>query len=177
MIKVKSEKQSCKSIFVLVFLLFTIYYSLFTVLCGAELIDRVVAFVDDQAITLSDFEKQLKATRAISPDVSEEDVLKTMVNRKLLLREAKKYRIEGASEEEVMKEYIDLKVRAFIRVNETDIQKFYRKNSTQFLDKSYEEVREEIEIYLIEKTVNVRLKENLEELKQKSFIKMQLRTD
>jgi len=41
-----------------------------------------------------------------------------MMNRILLLREAKRYRIEAATEDDVMREFIDLKIRAFIRVSE-----------------------------------------------------------
>lgn len=52
--------------------------------------DRVVAFVDDNAITLSELEVMYSVTKKITPDTSKEDVLNTMVNRLLLLREAKK---------------------------------------------------------------------------------------
>jgi len=62
---------------------------------SAEVIDRVVAFVDDKAITLSELEEKYKAAVKLSPNIKKEDVLNTMINRVLLLREAKKLRIEG----------------------------------------------------------------------------------
>src|SRR3990172_2053177 len=67
---------------------------------SADIFDRVVAFVDNQAITLSEFQEEYRNTLKVTPDISEEDVINTMVNRLVLLREAKKYRIEAPSREE-----------------------------------------------------------------------------
>ncbi|MEC4676317.1 MAG: hypothetical protein VST72_05275, partial [Nitrospirota bacterium] len=108
---------------------------LLPVWCYAEIIDRVVAFVDDQAITLSEFRRQYEASVELSPGITEDEVLNAMINRKLLLMEAKKYRIEGPSEEEILNDYIDLKLRAFIRVGETEIEAFYRRNINQFRER------------------------------------------
>jgi hypothetical protein len=141
------------------------------------LIDRVVAFVDDQAITLSEFRQQYKNTIKLTPDISEEDVLNTMINRRLLLRDARRNRIESPSEEEIMRDYIDLKIRAFINVSEAEIDGFYRKNINEFSGKNYEDVREEIEKYLTEKDLNERLKELLKELRKNAYIKIQLNQD
>jgi len=80
--------------------------------------DRVAAFVDDEAITESELQEQHRDTLKINPDITKDEVLNTMINRILILREARKYRIERPSPEEVIKEYIDLKERAFIRVPE-----------------------------------------------------------
>jgi len=141
---------------------------------SAVILDRVVAFVDNEAITLSEFREQNQKTREITPDVSENDVLNTMINRLLLLKEARKYRIEAANEEDVIREYVDLKVRAFIAVSEADMDAFYRKNLNQFAGKEYEEVRDEIEQYLVEKAVNERLKGLLRGLRKNAYVKLQL---
>lgn len=143
----------------------------------AGLRDRVVAFVDDQAITLSEFRDQLTTVRSVSPDARREDVINTMINRKILIREARKYRLEAPSDEELVNEYIDLKVRAYIRVSEPDIEEFYEKNIEQFRDKRYEDVREEIETYLTEKQLNEKLRETLKTLRETSYIKIQLDTE
>jgi hypothetical protein len=95
----------------------------------------------------------------------------------LLLREAKKYSIEAPSKEEMLNEYIDLKVRAFIRVSENDIEAFYAANRGKFEGKEYEEVREEIEKFLTERELNVRLKETLKELRKNAYFKIQLKPD
>ncbi len=173
---VKYKKRPQLFLILFIFLLFQLFFSFsnFT-FSYAELIDRVVAFMDDEAITLSEFRQQYKNTLKLSPQISEVEVLNTMINRKLLLKEAKKYRIEASSEDEVMKEYIDLKVRAFIKVSETGIEDFYKRNILKFSGRDYEDAREEIEKYLTEKELNEKLKEALEDLRKNAYIKIQLK--
>jgi hypothetical protein len=137
--------------------------------------DRVVAFVDNQAITLSEFRVQYENTVKISPSVTEEDVLNTIINRMVLLKEAKKYRIEAPTKEEVIKEYINLKIRAFLRVSDAEIEGFYRKNQAEFKGREYDEVRAEIENYLTEKLLNEKLMATLKELRKNAYIKIQLK--
>jgi hypothetical protein len=141
-------------------------------ICNAGISDRVIAFVDDQAITMSELDEQYRKTVNISPDVAMGEVLETMINRILLLREARKHRIESASMEQVMNEYIDLKVRAFIRVGEDDIEKFYEENRADFAGREFEDVRDEIDTYLTEKELNKRLKETLRELRKDAYIRI-----
>jgi len=152
----------------------TCYFFLDTGYCSAGISDRVVAFVDDQAITLSDFEEQYTNTIRLSPDITREEVLNTMINRILLLREAKRYRIEAATQDDVMREFIDLKIRAFIRVSEGDIEQFYQDNLAKFSGRDFEDVREEIERYLTEKALNEKLKVMLKELREKAYMKILL---
>jgi len=153
--------------------LFLLTICLFVQVCGAEILrDWVVAFVDDEAITNSELQEQYRQTLKITPDISKEEVLNTMINRILILREAKKYRIEGPSPDVVLKEYIDLKERAFIRVPETEIEKYFKENSSKFSGKGFEDVRDDIEQYLIEKELNVRLKKTLDELRKTAYIKI-----
>jgi len=140
----------------------------------AAIYDHVAAFVDNQAITKSEFEEQYSATQKVSPQVTAEEVITTMINRILLLNEAKKYRLEGAGREEIVREYINLKVRAFIRVPDASVEDFYKVNAGQFAGREYEDVREEIENYLTEKTLNERLKEILRELRKNAYIKVQM---
>ena len=161
---------------IFVILLFTFHVSLLT-FSAAEIYDRVVASVNDQAITLSEFQEQFKNTKKLTPDITEDEVLNTMINRLLLLREAKKYSIEAPSKEEMLNEYIDLKLRAFIRVGEKDIEDFYAANKDKFQGKNYEDAREEIEQYLTEKELNVKLKEMLKELRKNAYIRTQLKPD
>ncbi len=153
----------------LLFLLLALSSSLF-----AEIRDRVVAFVDNDAITLSELEERYAHALQVTPDITEEEVLHTMVNRLLLLREAKKLKLESLNEDTLLQEYIDLKIRAFIRVNEEEIVNFYEGNIDRFQEKELEMVRDEIENVLIEKALNERLKSHINELKEKSCVKIQL---
>jgi hypothetical protein len=157
-------------------LLFTFHVSPFTSV-RAEIFDRVVACVNDQAITLSEFREQFDIAKKLTPGITEDEVLGAMINRLLLLREAKKYSIEAPSKEEMLSEYIDLKVRAFIRVSEKDIEGFYGANKDKFGGKDFDDVREEIEKYLTEKELNERLKETLRELRKNAYVKVQLRPE
>jgi hypothetical protein len=153
----------------LLFFLLALSSSLF-----AEIRDRVVAFVDNDAITLSELEEQYNNTIQITPDITKEEVLNTMVNRLLLLREARKIKLEALTEDALLKEYIDLKIRAFIRVKEEDVVDFYEKHIDDFQENELETVREEIENVLLEKALNERLKSHINELKKKACVKIQL---
>ena len=157
-------------IFTSAFLILTSYFSV----VDAEIRDRVVAYVDNDAITLSELEERYAHALQITPDITREEVLHTMVNRLLLLREAMKIKLEALTEDELLQEYIDLKIRAFIRVNEEDVVDFYEGHIDDFQEKELDTVREEIENVLIEKALNERLKSHINELKEKSCVKIQL---
>lgn len=144
---------------------------------SAGIFDRVVAYVNNQAITLSEFQAQYRDTLKMVPDATKSEVINTMINRLLLLDEARKYRIQASSEDQMVKEYIDLKVRAFITVSEQETESFYKNNRRHFSGKDYEDVRGEIEKYLTEKKVNERLKETLAALRKKAYVKIQLKPE
>ncbi|MDQ7787250.1 MAG: hypothetical protein RDU01_06540 [Thermodesulfovibrionales bacterium] len=154
----------------LCFLLFALCSSLL-----AETIrDRLVASIDNTAITLSDLEEKYAATVKVLPDITREEVLNSMVNRMLLVREGQKIRIEAPSEDELMNEYIDLKIRAFIRIKDEEASEYYNSHREAFGEKELDDVREEIENYLTERELNDRLKFHLAELKKKACINIRL---
>jgi hypothetical protein len=170
----KLKKQGCK--IYIINLLLTVCYLLFACspLFAGGINDRVVAFVDNDAITLSELEMKYYDTVKVTSDITQEEVLNTMVNRLLLLREAKKIRLEAPSEDELLNEYIDLKIRAFIRIKEEELKDFYNKNTSKFEGKELDLVRDDIENYLAEHEVNQRLKAHINELRGKSCVKIQL---
>lgn len=143
-------------------------------LAVAEIRDCVASFVDNTAITMSELEETYKKAVELAPGITKEEVLNTMINKVLLLREAKRIGLEASSEDELLKEYTDLKIRAFIRIREEEITDFYEKHLNNFQGKEIESVRDEIEGYLTEKEVNERLKSRINELREKAFIKIQL---
>lgn len=157
-----------------VLLLFTFYFSLFSV-CNAGLIDRVVAYIDDRAITLSELNETFDKTRKVQPDITRREVLDTIINRMLLLNEAKRLRFEGKSDEELLNEYIELRVKAFIRIREEDIEDYYQKNIGEFKEAPYESVRDTIEHYLTEREINTLLKKQIAGLRAKTYIKILIR--
>lgn len=141
---------------------------------SAELIDRVVAFVDDRAITMSELENNYKDTVKLMPDIKREEVLNTVINRILLLREAKKLRIEATTKDAIIQEYIELKLKTIIKITEEDLKEFYEKNRNEFGNVEFDDVRDKIENYLTEKEVNQRLEKHIEELRSRAYIKIQL---
>ena len=143
--------------------------------CCAELIDRVVAYVNDRAITLSELLETYERTKKIQPDISMDEVLNTMVNRLVLLNDARRLKIEAKTDEEVLNEYMELKVRAFIRIKEEDIEDYYRKNEKEFKGAPFESVRDKIEEYLTEKEINRLLKIQIAELRAKAYVKILLK--
>jgi hypothetical protein len=154
----------------LITLLFKLYASV-----HADIKDRVVAFVDNNAITLSELEAKYEETLKVTPAITKEEVLTTMVNRLLLLDEARKMKLEAPTEDALLKEYIDLKIRSFIRIKEEEITDFYKKHITEFHGRELDDVREDIEKYLTEKEVNERLKAHISELRERSCVRMQLK--
>jgi hypothetical protein len=147
----------------------TLYSSLF-----AAIKDRVVAYVDNTAITLSELEKKYTETVHVTPAITKEEVLNTMINRVLLVREARKIRLKAQREDEMLREYVDLKIRAFIRIKDGEIKDFYDTHAADFIGKELDETREDIENYLIEQELNKRLKEHITELRNNACVKMQL---
>jgi hypothetical protein len=154
-----------------------ISYILLFALCAsvhADIKDRVVAFVDNDAITLSELEAKYAETLKVTPAITKEEVLTTMVNSLLLLNEARKMKLEAPTEDALLREYIDLKIRSFIRIKEEEITDFYKKHINEFQGKELDDVRDGIEKYLTEKEVNERLKAHIDELRGKSCVRMQL---
>lgn len=168
----KQQKISYKFFYLLfiAFILIADYWPL----AAAEIRDCVASFVDNTAITMSELEEAYKKAVELAPGITKEEVLNTMINKVLLLREAKKIGLEASSEDELLKEYTDLKIRAFIRIRDEEITDFYEKHLNDFQGKEIESVRDEIEGYLTEKEVNQRLKSQINELRGKAFIKIQL---
>jgi len=174
--KAQSTRNKVWHFLALRFLLLTLCYSLFA-LCSqpsAGIEDRVVAFLDNTAITLSELEVTYAASQRVTPGITREEVLNTMINRILLLREAKKIRLEAPSEDELLEEYIDLKIRPFITIKEEELYDFYQRHVEDFQDKEFETVREEIGNYLTERKVNRLLKIHINELRENAYIKIQL---
>jgi hypothetical protein len=174
--KVQNSKfkiQSSKFFLLVTFLL------LFTPcnMLSAGIRDHVVAFVDNTAITLSELETTYNVTSKVTPDITKEEVLNTMINRILLLREADKLKLEAPSEDELLREYIDLKIKTFIIIKEEELINFYKNHLEEFQGKEFDDVRNEIENYLTEKELNQRLKSHIKELRENACIKIQLDED
>ena len=141
---------------------------------SSEIKDRVAAYVDNEAITVSELEIAFADTLHALPSITRMEVLQTMINKIILIREAKHIRLDAPNDDELLNEYIDLKIRAFIRIKEKELSAFYEENSSEFQGQDFDDVREEIESYLIEKELNENLKEHINNLKREACIEIQL---
>jgi hypothetical protein len=149
-------------------------YWLLSTIAYAAIIDRVVAYVDDTAITLSEFEETHNDMREKIKDITKDEVINSMINRELLLREARRMRLDAPTKDELVKDYIDIKIRSLIFIREGDIRAFYENNIDKFKGVDYLRVRDEIESYLFELETNRQLQSHLEQLRANAEIKIQL---
>jgi hypothetical protein len=155
-----------RSILALLLLLF------FAAPSGTEVVDKVVAFINDYSITFRELEDSYKRASATKPDISKEEVLHTMINRQILLNEAKRLRFQAEDDDDILKEYIDLKITAFVKVSEDEIQRFYEENREDLGAVEFDAVHDSIEEYLREREINIRIKKHIEELRAKVHIKV-----
>jgi len=137
----------------------------------SEVIDRVVAYVDNYAITLRDFINMAERIKEKIPEIKNEEILDIMINRVILLKKAKELFLEG-NEEEIINNYIELKIKSAIVISESKIREYYEQNKAQFKEIPYASVRNEIEKLLFERELNKKLKEHIDELKKDAEIKI-----
>ncbi len=172
--KAKSYKSG--HLFFAVFLLLVAGNWLPATFSYAEVLERVVAYVNNDAITLSEFQKSALSTRKTLGNVSDSDIINSMINRIILLQEAKKMRLEAPDDDKLVQEYIDIKIKSAIIIREEDLERYFNDNSDRFKGQDYLAVRDEIEKYLLELETNKQLKKQIDELRAKADIKIQLST-
>jgi len=152
---------------------------------NAEVLERIVAIVNDDVILQTEFLKAYEIAREHDPNIIESDVLDDMIDRLLLLKEARKFRLTSTynkstnarDDKVIIKEYIDVRLKGFIHVPYEDIEYYYYQNKDSFSGKDFFDVRNEIEEYLIKQELNIRLLEYKEDLKRNSYIRIQLGTE
>lgn len=166
------------------FLLVT-YYLLLVTAVNAEVLDRAVAIVDEEVVMRSEFNEAFQWALNMGVDVTHENVLDGLINRILLLKEAKKFHKENvfaarAREDKnvlvnvIINEYIEKRLKIFIRIPFEDIERFYEQNKG-FFEGDFYDVRDKIESYLAEIELNKKLAWHIEELREKAYIRIQLK--
>jgi len=145
----------------------------------AEVLERVVAIVDDEAILLSEFRDALQKTITTNPEKREIDLLNEMIDKRLLLKEARRLisrerADELQDEERLVTEYINIRIKPFVRIPLTEMEYYYMKNKGSFAGRDFYEVKDEIESLLMDEAVRQRLNEHIMELRKKAYIRLQL---
>jgi hypothetical protein len=144
-------------------------------LCSAELIDRVVAYVDDYAITYTEFSDKFEKMKKVVPSITEEETVNSMINNILLLEQAHKMRLEASTDDDLVKEYIDIRIKSRVYIKEDQLTAYYAEHKKEFGGRDYLSVRDEIEKYLSELEINKHLREHLQDLRKQSNIVIQLK--
>lgn len=137
-----------------------------------EVIERVVAFVDDSPITLYDFEVFYKKMKTLDPSTSPGEALNTLINRKILLKEARRLNIRGDTDDEIINRYIHLKIRLYVRVSDSEVLQYLRQHRSELGGGSYEDLKSDIKRLLIEEKVNQALAEHLETLRKRYYVRI-----
>lgn len=153
-----------------------LYLMMFTVNTEATTVDRVLAIVNNEVVTLSDYKRFIsKAGSSASPEIVDESLLKKIIDDKIILIEAKKNGIiateseisqiikeflknNNLSDEEFKKrlaeegmtiteyevllkenlislKFIDRELNSKIIVTDKEIDDYYKKNISLFIDK------------------------------------------
>lgn len=179
--QMKDKKlRSIKQLTINFFLLSTLYFLLST-LAYAELIERVVAIVNDEVILLSEFEEAFQDAATSEKEKTGKEFLNKMINRILLLEQARRFRLgvslpphKTPDDNSLINEYIETRIKAFIHIPFEELESYYSRNREQFGDKKIYEVKDEIETHLKEERLNKKLSKHIEELREKAYIRVQL---
>lgn len=159
--------------------IFLLLISMQGVCISAELVERVAAVVGDEVVLLSEFEEAMESAAESRNAYTKEDVINRMINRIILLREAKRFGFERSIEgpvdaESVIKQYIERRIKAFIHIPYDQIEKYYADNRDKFGDSEFYDVKNEIEEYLVSRELVKRLREYIEGQRKKLYIRVQL---
>lgn len=176
------KKNDNTKLTVLLFLLLVSFF-LFLNSAYAELLERIVAVVNEEVILLSELNNEVQLRKAQAAGVSYEEVLDEMINRSLLLGQAKKMRIEGDAESDkslmiddiIINGYIERRVKAFIHIPLKDMEDYYNKNAVAYGKRKFYEVKNEIETKLLETRLKEKLQEHIRDLRKDSYIRVQLK--
>lgn len=152
--------------------LLVILLSLYCNEAMARDVDRIIAYVNETAITERELEAQHKKDIALYPSRAPEQTLEAMINTSLMLQDARKLRLVAENDAELLKKYLELKIRTAVLVSEKEITAFFRENRERFGNRSLRELRSEIRTYLEESRYNIVLKEHIAALREAALIKI-----
>lgn len=179
-----NSKKKKYGILIFCELLFIVLCSLFAV-SSAEIVDRIVATINDHVITLSELKERSRLRPEAQPEGiekrDEKEVLEGIINMVLLLSEAK--RLGLADPEEIgtdpyrdtnimIERFIERRIKAFILIPMERSKDFYEVNKEKFRGKEFFDVRDEINHYLIEEETNKRIEKYLKELREKADVRI-----
>ncbi len=171
--------------------MYILYTSFFIILLSSnvghsEILDRVVAIVNNDIILLTEFKKELKRVRSERNEITEHEVLQGMIKRALILEEANKFLMRGNNDiynlitdmnQKLIEEYIEKRIKAFIHIPFEDIEKYYQENKHNFNGKDLYGAWDEIEQIIKREKLKTKLDEHVDSLMKKAYIRIQMKTN
>ncbi len=147
----------------------------------AEVVERIVAVVNDDVILLSEFKEALRRAEETGKKVKESEIIDGMINNLLLLEQGKKFSIdrhdkafESMDQGKIINNYIEKRIKALIYVPFRDIETYYYNNIERYDDREFYDVKSEIEEYLLNRALKIKIREHINELKEKARIRIQI---
>lgn len=153
--------------------------NLFIPLTGAvssEVLDRVVAVVNDEVILLTELKNEMSVREESWSGLTAAGVLEDMINRLLLLEEARKFmlNIKAADIDSAIELYVERRIKSMILIPFEEIESYYVDHRELYGDKEFYDVKDEIESFMLENEFKIRLLRHTKELRSKSYIRIQL---
>ena len=147
----------------------------------AELVERIVAVVNDEVILMSEFKAAMRQAEESGKEVKAKEVIEEMIHNHLLLEQAKKFsfgRDAGDAmhytPDKVIKYYIDKRIKALIHIPFRDIEAYYFNNPDKYGEKAFYDVKSEIEEYLHNRMLEIKIREHIVELRENARIRIQI---
>ncbi|NOX21378.1 MAG: hypothetical protein GXO99_09040 [Nitrospirae bacterium] len=132
----------------------------------AKIVDRVVAYVGYDAITYVDLTEFIEKMHKKGIDIKPREAVKTLVNRLIFIKEARRLRLQASNNDALIQKYIDIKIKPFVFIKDEEVLAYYKEHIDVFKDRPFEQLREEITRVLFEKKLNRAIKEHLKKLKR-----------
>ena len=139
----------------------------------ADALNIVLAEVNGEKVTLKEFNKELNNLPPQQKSIYENDkigFLEELITRKILLQEAKRKNIGGSSDDILIQKLIESVIDT-VKVLEVEIKNFYEEHKNELGEKTFQEVRYQLEPMVRQDKQQKIFEDWLEGLKSKAQIK------
>ena len=143
---------------------------------SSEVLDRVVAVVNDEVILLTELKNEISAQKESGSGLTAAEVLDDMINTLVLLDEARKFmlNITASDIDSIVDLYVERSIKAIIHIPFKEVESYYIDHNELYVDKEFYDVKDEIESYMLENELKIRILIHTKELRSKSYVRIQL---
>ncbi len=143
---------------------------------SSEVLDRVVAVVNDEVILMTELKSEMSARNESVSGLTPAEVLDDMINRLVLLEEARQFmlNIKAADIDSAIELYVERRIKAMIHIPFEELGAYYADNRELYGNKEFYDVKDEIESFMLENELKIRMLKHTKELRSKSYIRIQL---